>query len=267
MTKTIKILSTISFIAMAIVLTFVGVWALADLDFTVGGDITYTAPEPQINLQQDGNGFYVTMGTYNNAPVVWRLVGMDGNRFTGTTAPTNGIGTFVLETYVAQRKEFDADSSDYATSDIRTYLNGDYKTLLNLANDTTYKAITPRSMTSLYTDIGWNYYRGNSNYAENEVYSITTTNTESDKLWLMSIAEVYSMVGGGEITNGTISDDWSSVMANIDWSSEESADMFWLRSPDATASFRVYYVESDGDFLGRPYGTLMSIRPAFNLEF
>ncbi|MBO5022207.1 MAG: leucine-rich repeat domain-containing protein [Clostridia bacterium] len=47
MTKTFKILSTISFIAMAIVLTFVGVWALTDLDFTVGGDITYTAPEPE----------------------------------------------------------------------------------------------------------------------------------------------------------------------------------------------------------------------------
>ncbi len=47
MTKTFKILSTISFIAMAIVLTFVGVWALTDLDFTVGGDITYTAPAPE----------------------------------------------------------------------------------------------------------------------------------------------------------------------------------------------------------------------------
>lgn len=47
MTKTFKILSTISFIAMAIVLTFVGVWAITDLDFAVGGDITYTAPVPE----------------------------------------------------------------------------------------------------------------------------------------------------------------------------------------------------------------------------
>ncbi len=47
MTKTFKIFSIISFIAMAIVLTFVGVWAITDLDFAVGGDITYTAPEPE----------------------------------------------------------------------------------------------------------------------------------------------------------------------------------------------------------------------------
>jgi hypothetical protein len=52
MTKTIKIFTAISFIAMAIVLTFVGVWALTDLDFTVGGDITYTAPvdEPALTF-------------------------------------------------------------------------------------------------------------------------------------------------------------------------------------------------------------------------
>ncbi len=39
-----KLLSTISFICLAIVLTFVGVYALTDLNFSVGGDITYTAP-------------------------------------------------------------------------------------------------------------------------------------------------------------------------------------------------------------------------------
>ncbi len=44
MTKTFKILSAISFIALALALTFVGVWALTDLDFTVGGDITYKVP-------------------------------------------------------------------------------------------------------------------------------------------------------------------------------------------------------------------------------
>ncbi len=46
MTTKFKIFSAISFIALAIVLTFVGVWALTDLDFVVGGNITYTAPEP-----------------------------------------------------------------------------------------------------------------------------------------------------------------------------------------------------------------------------
>ncbi len=42
-----RILSIVSIMALAIILTFVGVWAVADLDFAVGGDITYTAPEPE----------------------------------------------------------------------------------------------------------------------------------------------------------------------------------------------------------------------------
>ncbi len=47
MTTKFKILSAISFIALAIALTFVGVWAMTDLDFSVGGNITYTAPAQQ----------------------------------------------------------------------------------------------------------------------------------------------------------------------------------------------------------------------------
>ena len=42
-----KILSLASLIALSIVLTLVGIWAVADLDFAVGGDITYTAPAPE----------------------------------------------------------------------------------------------------------------------------------------------------------------------------------------------------------------------------
>ncbi len=48
-----KILSTISIFALAIVLTFVGVWALTDLDFTVGGNITYTAPVVEITAKDE----------------------------------------------------------------------------------------------------------------------------------------------------------------------------------------------------------------------
>ena len=40
-----KILYTTMFVCLAMVLTLVGIWAVADLDFAVGGDITYTAPE------------------------------------------------------------------------------------------------------------------------------------------------------------------------------------------------------------------------------
>ncbi len=48
-----KFLSIASILALAIVLTLVGVWAVADLDFIVGGNITYTAPEPEVEETND----------------------------------------------------------------------------------------------------------------------------------------------------------------------------------------------------------------------
>ncbi len=42
-----KLLTLISLLCLTMVLFMVGVWALTDLDFAVGGDITYTAPEPE----------------------------------------------------------------------------------------------------------------------------------------------------------------------------------------------------------------------------
>ena len=56
MPKTFKIFTAISFTVMAIVLTFVGVWALTDLDFSVGGDITYTAPKTE-----ETKGYTITL--------------------------------------------------------------------------------------------------------------------------------------------------------------------------------------------------------------
>ncbi len=274
MTKTFKIFSIISFIAMAIVLTFVGVWAITDLDFSVGGDITYTAPKPTINLQQDDKGFYVTMGhTDTVSEIKWRLVGLDGNKFNGSTKPTSGKGTFILETlidYKALGYVFDETnySNDYAGSDIRRYLNGDYITTLNLANDATYNAIAERSVADMYKDIGWNLYQGNSSYAENAVYSITTTNTESDKLWLMSVAEVYTLLGGGAISpDGIISDDWSSVRAGCNWDAKSISDDYWLRSPASYDSLSAFYVYSTGAWSYNDVDGPCAVRPAFNFEF
>ena len=44
MGKIAKIFQVLSFACLGLLLTFVGVWAMTNLDFSVGGDITYTAP-------------------------------------------------------------------------------------------------------------------------------------------------------------------------------------------------------------------------------
>ncbi len=111
MTKTFKILSTISFIVMAIVLTFVGVWALTDLDFTVGGDITYTAPEPEPVTPEEVS--YLTFEYYedltaklmscsSSAPTKVEIpaqIEKDGKTYTVTSINNSGVMADLIGEY------------------------------------------------------------------------------------------------------------------------------------------------------------------------
>ncbi len=223
-----------------------------------------------LKYDEDAGYYYVEMGTYNNSAVRWKLVGVDGAKFTGTTAPSAGsVGTFILETLIdsnALNYVFDETnySNDYAGSDIRTYLNGDYKTFLSLTDDATYNAITAREISDLYTDMAW---RIDDNYQVEDI-SLPSGATGADKLWLMSVAEVYTLLGGGTISSdGIISEDWSSVMAGCNWDADNTSDYFWLRSPnpyDSGSAFNVYH---DGDWTFDLVDCTYAVRPAFNLNF
>ena len=267
MTTKFKILSSVSFIALAIVLTFVGVWALTDLDFTVGGNITYTAPKPSITLYWDSANsyWYVKMGSTDTiSEIKWRLVGLDGERYTSSTKPTSGQGTFILETYVSTtNSSFNAstsDGNDYATSDIREYLKGDYVTALNLANDETYKAIDPRSASELYQNMAWR--TDDANQIENCSLPTGTYDTTEDSLWLMSVAEIYTLVGGGTITHSTIDFNWEDYWNELAWDYS-----YWLRTPYPFIDFGVVAVEFEGYCNGFAVVTSYALRPAFNLVF
>ncbi len=146
MTKVLKIISIISFVMLATIMSVVGVWALSTLDFAVGGDITYKAPEPSIKFVEDEYGFYVNMGSYQGENIVWRLVGVDGSQFTGTKLPITGTCTFLLETYAcsAITSAFGENDQDYANSTLRSFINGNYTNQLSIsADDKTYSLITP----------------------------------------------------------------------------------------------------------------------------
>ncbi len=260
MTKTLKILSAISFIAMAIVLTFVGVWALTDLDFTVGGDITYTAPEPEPAS--------ITMGTYGGKPVKWRLVAVDGEHYEGTTIPTSGVGTFILETCLSIYHAYDElnDLNEYATSGIRSYLKNDFVSELNITNDAIYQKITPRSISNLYQEMGWR--SGLGGILEDCSLPTGSYDTTDDRLWLMSVAEVYKLVGGGTIADATIpvSTSWSStVRSNLSY----QGHIYWLRTPDEELEDMAYYIDDSTAYACTSdwVGVENAVRPAFNLEF
>lgn len=270
MTTKFKILTSITFIALAIVLTFVGVWAIADLDFAVGGDITYIAPEPQEPI--------ITMGEYQGEKVEWKLIAVDGNKFNGTTMPSSGIGTFIISTgscqYITEYFHDEMEMVEYENATIRDYLKNEYIATLNLSNDATYNKIQARTIKDMCKGSGYDMDTG-------EVYDKTSTSTESDKLWLLSVKEMYEWVGGGVVGSDNIisETDWNTYAENYKWKSNPdnpNGDLdYWLRSS---------YILSTGNYK-YPYETCTTIaytdgslhvefgadsphppRPAFNID-
>ncbi len=228
-----KIVSMLSFVALAIVLTFVGVWAIADLDFVVGGNITYTAPKPLFS--QDENGFYVTMGTYDGNGVVWRLIGIDGKQFAGSTCPTAGTCTFLLETFACSAiTSILGENANYTTdgyniSTLRSFIKDEYLSLLDIS-------------------------------ANNEIYSLITPvafGGEEDKLWCLSKEEFLAMVRGPtDGGNGVAPSE------NLSW----GFTRYWSRTlGSSSGQFSAFADGSSMPVLSYSTTIENSVRPAFNI--
>ncbi len=244
-------------------------------------------------LQYDSTNdyYYVEMGTYNSAPVKWKLVGVDNSPLGSATATESGMGTFILATEEcsAIMQPFNADNigNDYATSDIRSYLKGQYLIDLNLANDATYQSISARSISDLYKDIGWvtdsstigagYQYSPPAGATYLSMYDISTNETGSDKLWLMSVKELYTMVGGGTISSdGTIPYTWGNEIESkcffglgIEGYTFNSSSYF-LRTPESDYEHGaiILYGGTGGwhnDFYSVSWEC--AVRPAFNVKF
>ena len=264
--------------------------------------MTTTPTESTVQLSYDstGNYYYVEMGTYSESAVRWRLASFDGvNRYvpSSSTPPTMYTAvsgdtvayknvTFVQET-VAMKYNFNADyeaadANDYAGSDIRTYLRNTSTTAtgssfiadLSIATtDTIYNKIqvkyggkTAGQTNSLYDDINWNH----------NTYEVTdgtpqTTDSNSDKFWLMSVKEAYTLIGGGRIKDCKA--NWiytDPVCQNLIWRQNltgENGQWYWFRSPNPDYSSNAYNVNGDGDFNSYDVSNVFVVRAAFALDF
>ena len=291
-----KIKFSLSTLILVICLSIqcIGVYAVNLISLNVDFDVNII-PVKQNILQQDDRGWYVTMGKYNDEDVIWRLVGIKEEgatetiRFDSSTMlkPTSGTGTFILETSACSEitTVFNSVSSainNYSETSIRDYLATTYVEMLYLADDTTYNAISPRTIADLHTDIGWAYSSdgitapnvgGDNTYAPptgtlpNATYdTIANDSTGSDKLWLMSAKEIFMLVGGGALGNGnTIPYAWDNlVQTNLIWNST----FYWLRSPFPSYSHYALAIASSGDWnRGTVGGNYYAVRPAFNYKF
>ena len=152
----------------------------------------------------------------------------------------------------------DYSAQDYATSNVRSYLNGNTvqknslytKTIdvyspsgasvnllnaYNLTNDPLYAKIQGRTLTNLYSDIG-EFASGAKKWSSD--YSGADENlkgTTSDKLWLLSESEVNTLLGTKEF-----------LMTSTYGGTASSAAGWWLRSPCSSDAFSVRGVYNSG---------------------
>ena len=136
-------------------------------------------------------------------------------------------------------------------------VTGNYLNDLGISeDDEIYSKIKARDIQDLYKNINWDF---------SSTISDGTTDAEgTDELWIPSVAEIYSLVGGGDIS--TITGTWSTeIKNNLEfYDSTNSGKLYWFRSP-FTNSWAVYVfnantpgaVSVDKDY---------KIRPMFLLE-
>ena len=237
------------------------------------------------------------MGTTQSEYIKWRYISADGENaytYNSTTAPS-GTGYFILETNVLNavgldgtnnmiEMPFNADyiyesgvnpqyhhsqngwenivANDYATSNVRQYINGnnayDYYTgtspstgyipsgrysnmysdyNIDPENDLVYQNIIGRSLGDLYTGMSFNGSTSSPTYSDttfptfNEGATIKYTENDVDKFWLLSVQEAMTLLG--------------SENADRVWPSG-SANTYWLRSPYSSNAFYAYDVLTSG---------------------
>ena len=276
--------------------TFTVTFHLTSTDVSTEATYAYTVTlkdeSEHVELMYDSTNeyWYVEMGNYEGTAVRWRYISSDGiTAYTSTEKPntqTGSKGWFLQEVgttvcdfgdyYWDEENQEAYANNDYATSAIRQYITGtdcaltwdgqdmtvtgNYLNELGITeNNAVYKKIQAREVSDLYKKINWD--------ANTKISDGSTTVTGADKLWLLSVAEMYSLLGGGDVSTITASDKWSTeIKEKIEWSYGDGA--FWLRSPKLDESTQVYLGwlgEGRSYYVG--YYNPFSVRPAFILEF
>lgn len=211
------------------------------------------------------------MGSKGRTAIRWLIVGTNNN---GTVTALTVEDKAILETgklledttYVALSAEAlepyyfhytssstnDINTNDYYISSIRTWIraNFTFETDYALNNDLISASIKSRSIKELYADID------EKDPVTSGKSIIADSNTESDKFWLLSEAEIYTLFENDK----TISNYASASITTKD----SSSCWWWLRSPSSyTKGAR--YVSSDGTIYSSDDANdnTGALRPAF----
>ena len=261
--------------------------------------------------------YYVEMGHVGNDYIKWLVVGTKGASDTDAvttlvdadkTALSQGL--LLNKTYVMlsekvlysesttnygisfQNKyefkgpsylnEYGYSSQDYATSNIRAYLNGEtvqrdskkntdktkyiadgasvnLLTTYNLTSDPLYAKIQERTLTSLYTNIG---------AAAGTIWSSSDSRTEEnlqpttlDKLWLLSETEMNEVF---KFAEDLVNSSYRASAVTTVYGTVSGRSSWWLRSFSQYQVFVGSYMDHCGSYHnGGTYDSSFGSRPAF----
>ena len=160
------------------------------------------------------------------------------------SSPFLEAGEFPEDTIILN---IDSNKSSQATNMV-TDLN------IDIDQDIIYNEIFARSLTNdLYADIG----ASNSNATTGTPIEVPSVNVEglsdtnSDKFWLLSVAEANTLfTSDGE----------------RDWNESEQMDAYWYRSPDSSGTLNAYGVDYVGYIGGFNVIGFNAARPAFQIS-
>ena len=175
------------------------------------------------------------------------------------------------------------DANDYSTSNIRQYINGNdvqksYSGSWNTTvtpngtssnmftdlhidpdNDIIYTDIIGRTLGDLYTDMS------NSGTNPQDVdfpkgspddwtgATITYSREDTDKFWLLSYYEAYTLLSGNATTSSDTDREWG--------------DSYWLRSPNSSNSCGAFYVFTSGNLnVIDVFNNNLAVRAAFKFS-
>ena len=173
------------------------------------------------------------------------------------------------------------DANDYSTSTIRQYINGNtvQKSAANQSgtyvpsgastnmfeyfnidpdNDIIYTDIIGRTLGDLYTDMSGSTNpqdvtmpKGSSSGWEGA--EITYSREDTDKFWLLSYYEAYTLLSGNATTSSDTDRKWG--------------DYYWLRSPYSSSSLTAYVVSTSGSLSNYlVYYDSYAVRAAFKFS-